>query len=183
MFSKLITTSCAPPAFNNFLPPCDTRMCHSPMMVKMCEQAACVQGDHILSTFGLLLRDKFLLVKESQQARDTVYAKNNATICEICAPLFEKKLRHTFMVCAGSAWIRNCGTFCRTCRDFRQTRRNLVKVPHFHGKRRRNTRIAALYKTAHCGVAIKVPTFLVGEKQRTCRHVFKCLRATFVAFF
>ena len=48
---------------------------------------------------------------------------------------------------------------------------------------------------AHCGAAIKVrqnsahwhghqsAALLVGEKRRTCRHVFKCRRSTFVAFF
>ena len=41
-------------------------------------------------------------------------------------------------------------------RNTRQTCRNLANVPHFHGKKCRNPRILALYKTAHCGTAIKV---------------------------
>ena len=55
--------------------------------------------------------------------------------CNICAPLFDKKMHHTFMVCAGSAGIRNCGALCQTRRDFCQTCRNSANTPHFHGKR------------------------------------------------
>ena len=40
--------------------------------------------------------------------------------------------------------------------------RQKVKVSQ-SGKRHCNPRIAALYKTAHCGVAIKVPALLAGE--------------------
>ena len=69
-----------------------------------------------------------------------VHVKKNATICKICAPLFDKKLHHTFMVCAGNTRIRNCGTFYQTRRIF-------------------TARVAALYKTAHCGAAIKVRHF------------------------
>ena len=65
-----------------------------------------------------------------------IYVKKNATICKICALRFDKKSRHTFMVCAGSAWIQNCGTFC-------QTRRNLANAHHFHGKKLGLQRFAA----------------------------------------
>ena len=68
-------------------------------------------------------------------------------------------------MCAGSAGIRNCGAFCRTCIDFCQTRRNSASVLHFHGKKRRNP--PALYKMAHSNMAIKV--------QRLCQ-----LSATFL---
>ena len=67
-----------------------------------------------------------------------VYVKKKATICKICASLLDKKLHCTFMVCGGSARIRNCGVFCRMRHDFCQTRRNLANAPHFRGKRCRN---------------------------------------------
>ena len=35
-----------------------------------------------------------------------------------CASLFDKKSRHTFMVCAGSAGIRCCCALCQTHRIF-----------------------------------------------------------------
>ena len=89
------------------------------------------------------------------------------------------------MVCARSTGIRDCGAFCRTHRDFCQMCRNSANAPHFHSKRHRNPWIVALYKTAgalrhgHQSAAL-----LVGEKRRTCRHVFKCCRSsTFVGFF
>ena len=57
---------------------------------------------------------------------------------------FDKKSRRTFMVCAGSTGIQNCGAFCRTRSDFCQTRHNSVNAPHFHGKRCHNPRDAAI---------------------------------------
>ena len=65
-----------------------------------------------------------------------IYVKKNATICKICAPLFDKKSHRTFMICVGSAGIRNCGTFCQMRHKFFQMCRNSANVPHFHGKRR-----------------------------------------------
>ena len=88
-----------------------------------------------------------------RHSTDTVCVKNNATICKMCAPHFDKKTRCTLMIflwnCVGSTGMWNCSAFC-------QTHHNLANAPHFHGKRRRNPCIAALYKTAHCGTAIKV---------------------------
>ena len=76
-----------------------------------------------------------------------VYGKKNATICRICAPRFDKK--HAVLLWFASGFVRKayCGAFC-------QTHRNSASAPHFHGKKR--PRIAALYKTAHCGTAIKI---------------------------
>ena len=58
--------------------------------------------------------------------------------------------KHATVLCFASGFVRgaldmDCGTFC-------QTYRNSANAPHFHGK----TRIAALNKTVHCAVAIKV---------------------------
>ena len=96
---------------------------------------------------------------------------------KICVRLFDKKSRRTFMVCAGNAWIRNCGAFCQTCRDFCQTHRNSEKAPHFHGKRRHNPAKGALYKTAYCGAAIKVLRFW-WEKSGTHAAMFSSAAAT-----
>ena len=95
---------------------------------------------------------------------------------------FDHKSCHTFMVCAGSTGIWNCSTFCQMCR-------NSVNTPHFHGKRRHNRGkrrhnpcLAALYKTVHCGAAIKVRHFW-WEKSGTHAAMFSSAAATHVAFF
>ena len=66
-----------------------------------------------------------------------VYVKKNATICQICAPEFDKTTCCTFMVCllicAGSAGYGIAAV--------------LPNASHFHGKKCRYPRIAALYKT------------------------------------
>ena len=119
-----------------------------------------------------------------------VYVKKNATIYKICAPLFDKKSHHTFMVCVGSAGYGIVALFAERATIFAKhaviRRTHCIftakgaaiqqKVPH-------NPWIAALYETAHCGVTIKVRCFLVGEKRHTCRHVCKCRRGMFVTFF
>ena len=68
-----------------------------------------------------------------------VCVKKNATICKICALLFDKKSCHTFMVClwifAGSAGIQIVALFAKGAALSRH------KV---------------LYKTAHCGTAINM---------------------------
>ena len=60
--------------------------------------------------------------------------------------------------------IRNCSAFCQTRRNSANTPQfgehtafSRQKAVHFfHGKKCRNPRIAPLYKTSHCGTAIKV---------------------------
>ena len=57
-----------------------------------------------------------------------IYVKKNATIGEFCVPFFYEELHRTFMVCAGSGWIRNCGAFCQTCHNFCQMCCNSANV-------------------------------------------------------
>ena len=91
-------------------------------------------------------------------------SKRTQHICKICALLFDKKSRHTFMVCAGSAVVWNCGTFCRMRRDFYQTRHIFMAK-------------GALRCIHHSAV------LLAGEKRCTCHLVFECYCGAFVAFF
>ena len=72
--------------------------------------------------------------------------QKNATICKICAPLFRTTLLWFVREAPGYGIA---AIFCQTCRD-------LANALHF---RCRNPLIAALYKTAHCGAAIKVRQF------------------------
>ena len=91
-------------------------------------------------------------------------SKRTEQFVKIFLPIFDTKSHCTFMVCAGSAWIRNCCAFCRIRLKFCQTRR----ISTQDGALRHGHQSAAL---------------LVGEKWRTCRHVFKCRCGVFVAIF
>ena len=98
-----------------------------------------------------------------------VYVKKNATICKICATLFDKKSHRTFIVCTGSAGIWYCGTFCQKDKGCGTSQDGASQDGASQdGALRRGHQSAAL---------------LVEEKRRTCRHVFKCRCVTFVAFF
>ena len=102
----------------------------------------------------------------------TVRVKKNATICQICVPLFDKKLRLTFMlcllICAGSAGIRIAAIFAKCATFSRQKAPQSLNCGALQdGALRRGHQSAV---------------FLVGEKRRTCRHVFKCHCGTFVVF-
>ena len=100
----------------------------------------------------------------------TVRVKKNATICKICVPLFDKKLRLTFMlclwICTRSDGIRIAAIFAKCATFSRQ------KAPQ-------SLNCGALQDGAlrrgHQSVM-----FLVGEKRRTCRHVYKCHCCTLV---
>ena len=87
-------------------------------------------------TYGIL-KKKMHCVTQS--------AKTNVPHFKVCLWIF-----------AGSEGIRYCSTSCQTRHNFCQTCRNSANTPHFHGKKRRNPWIVTLYKTAHCGAAIKV---------------------------
>ena len=109
----------------------------------------------------------------------TVHIKKNATTCKTSAPLFDKKSCRTFMVCTGSTGYGIAALFAKHAAIFAKC---MANVPHFHGKRHHNTEKGALQDGAlwrgHQSAAL-----LVGEKRRTCHHVFKCHYGTFVAFF
>ena len=60
-------------------------------------------------------------------------------------------------------------------------RRFLPNVPQF-GEHAAFSRQKAP-QSLDCGAAIQSASLLVGEKRRTCRHVFKCRCSAFVAFF
>ena len=105
------------------------------------------------------------------------YVKKNTTICKICAALFDNKLRRTFMVCAQSTGILNCGAFAARAAIFaKRTAFSRQKAPQ-SGKRYRSLCIAALYKTVHCGTAIKVRHFW-WEKSDAHAAMFSSAAAT-----
>ena len=93
----------------------------------------------------------------------TIRVKKKATIYKICTPLFDKKTRHNFIVCV---WI------CAESALY-GIAALLPNAPRFLPKHNSATWIATLYKTTHCGTAIKVRC-TVGEKRYSWRHVFKC---------
>ena len=111
--------------------------------------------------------------------------QKNATIIINSAPLFRTTLLskscHTFMICAGSARIWNCGAFCQMRRDSPNTAFLRQKVPQSlncstlqDGTLRRGHRSAVLLPP-NCGA-------FCGRKQRDLRHFFKCHRASFIEF-
>ena len=110
--------------------------------------------------------------------RCTVRVKKNATISKN-VPLFDKNTCRTFMVClwicAISAGIRNCGTFCQMRRDFCQTRRNSANALHFHGKR--------LYKMAHMARPSKCGAHSGRNTAHMAAHFQVPLRRIFCFFF
>ena len=65
-------------------------------------------------------------------------------ICKMCAPLFNKNMCRTFMVClwvcAGSAGYKIAALFAKRAAIF-------ANASHFHGKKLRNPWIVELYKT------------------------------------
>ena len=107
------------------------------------------------------------------------YVKKNTTICKICAALFDNKLRR---LCANH-WDTELRRFCRTRCDFCQTHRIFTAK----GAAVRQKAPQSLYCGALQDGALRhghqSAALLVGEKRRTCRHVFKCRCDTFVAFF
>ena len=95
----------------------------------------------------------------------TVCVKKNATICTICAPLFDKKSHCIFMVCL---WICEGSAVL-----FAQMHHNSVKALHFHGKSTRRRTVARPSKCSAFG----------GRKMVHMAPFFKCRCGTFVAFF
>ena len=79
-----------------------------PWCHRMASYRICVQSR--LGCVSMTARQKAPPQSTCIQPESTVRVKKNATICKICVPLFDKKMRHTFMVCAGSTGIWNCST-------------------------------------------------------------------------
>ena len=78
----------------------------------------------------------------------------NYGTCQVRMQQFVKFVRR-FLIrkCVALLWFAS--GFVREAPDT-ELQRFLPNALHFHGKKRRNPWIAALYKTAHCGAAIKV---------------------------
>ena len=86
------------------------------------------------------------------------HQKEYNTICEICAPLFDKKSRCTFMVLCGKQQDTELRQFFgQTCRNFCQTHRNSANTQQF-GERATFSRQ-------------KVPQF---TRRRTAARTSKC---------
>ena len=88
--------------------------------------------------------------RQTDRQIDMVYVKKERNnLYKFVHRFFDKKSCRTFKVCAGSAGMRNYGAFYRTRRIF------MAKGAAI----RQKARIVVLYKTADCGVAIKVRHF------------------------
>ena len=103
----------------------------------------------------------------------TVHVKRMQQFVKICVPLFDKKLRLTFMLCL---WIcaRSAGTWIAAifakCATFSRQKApcTILELWCF-------TRRCTAARPSKCGV-------FGGRKWHTCHHVFKCHCGTFVAF-
>ena len=88
----------------------------------------------------------------------TIHVKKNATIC---------KFVHHFLIrnCAALLW------FVREAPGFGIAAFFFAKRATFSRQRHHSPRIAALYKTVHCGTAIKVGRFWWGKSGTHARGV------------
>ena len=105
--------------------------------------------------------------------------KNNATICKVCVPLFDKKSCHTFMVCAESTGIWNCDAFLPNAPQFGERATfSRQKAPQCRKRQelRHSTRRHTAAWPSKCSA-------FGGRKVVTCCHVYKCRCDTFVVFF